>query len=128
MTHKEIELLTYIQENLEPSWAEIINAFDPANHATETNALLRKALEDELISVCPHNGRPPWCHVKLSPKGVAALLAKDEQQDKRNQPGTSNQGDNATQKNPLKSPKLPEIIGLLISAAALIIAIIELFN
>ena len=74
MPDREYEILCYIRKSHAPLWSDILNAHDPQNRVNEVHALLRSLLAVGLIEkTCPTD-RPPRCRVRLTGRGVVALL------------------------------------------------------
>ena len=70
----EYEILCYIRKSHAPLWSDVLDAHDPQNRANEVHALLRSLLAVGLVEkTCPTD-RPPRCRVRLTGRGVVALL------------------------------------------------------
>lgn len=79
MTNREYELLDFIRTRNHVKWYKVLNAFGPKTEGRSNNAVLKKALSDGLIEVVWPGEKPPRCTIKLSEKGILALLAAEEQ-------------------------------------------------
>lgn len=84
MLKTEYEILSYIRENPNCQWLDVVNAFDPRSCCNVTNKLLLCLLENGLVETAPPGHNPPLCRVELPPQAVRAL-AKYEQQCKNAQ-------------------------------------------
>ena len=79
MTNREYELLDFIRLKGPVKWFKVLNAFGPVTEGQYNNAVLEQALADKLIqSIHPEEKRYRRT-IRITTKGLLALLAAEEQ-------------------------------------------------
>lgn len=79
MTNREYELLDFIRLKGPVKWFKVLNAFGPVTEGQYNNAVLEQALADKLIqSIHPEEKRYRRT-IRITSKGILALLAAGEQ-------------------------------------------------
>lgn len=79
MTNREYKLLSYIRSKNTVKWIDVLNAFDPASEGRTNDAVLEIALDSGLIETPWPSEKPPRCSIRLTVKGILALLSTEEQ-------------------------------------------------
>lgn len=79
MTDREYELLDFIRLKGPVKWFKVLNAFGPVTEGQNNNAVLEQALVDELIQSIHPQERRYRRTIRITTKGILALLAAEEQ-------------------------------------------------
>lgn len=79
MTNREYELLEYIRSRNRIPWFKVLNAFGPESQGRNNDAVLKKFLSEGLIEPVWPGEKPPRCVIRLTNKGILALLEAEEQ-------------------------------------------------
>ncbi len=128
MTAKEIKILSYIRDNAPVSWIEVLNTFYENEKLRENEAILKKALSEGLIETTWKAEKPPLCSIRLSSKGIVALMAEEEH---RNQLAKQPNVDQEQNKNyELKKRKVnwSKVFATLISIFGLIASFVAILE
>ena len=79
MTDREYELLDFIRSKGPVKWYKVLNAFGPITEGQYNNAVLEQSLEDKLIKSIHSEEKRYRRTIRITPKGLLALLAAEEQ-------------------------------------------------
>ena len=77
MTDREFALLRFIKEQNHPTWAVVLNGFDPSD-AVENTAIMKALIKTGILRKLESASKPPFCRIKLTDEGFLLLRSEEE--------------------------------------------------
>ena len=78
MTNKSFKILTFIKDNQDTDWVNVLNSLHPEFSYEDTSSVLEKLIDDNLVENPCHADRPPLCKLRITKLGRIALHAEED--------------------------------------------------